>query len=317
MSDQQQHSPPSSSFTLFHGSATKDASRVFLAGSISGFLCKVLEYPLDTVKVIQQTAKPGVYSGPLDVAMRTVKDHGFLSLYKGLASPVLGSILENAFVFSAYKKCQHAIGIEENAWSSRWKYGLCGMGGGIVSSLVLTPAELIKCKLQIRSSVSAQALGSGSTATIAADGPWKLTKEILRTEGLRGMYRGHLACMSRELPGNFAWFGVYEALLRAICERFDYENRQAIPILMKSGAGSLAGMCYWAFPFPFDTAKSLLQTDARYRGMNIISVLSLVWNEQGLRGLYKGLPVTLVRAAPAHALIFFSFELVDDALKVW
>lgn len=301
------------SFGLFHGSATKDASRVFLAGSISGFLCKVLEYPLDTVKVIQQTAKPGVYSGPLDVAVRTIKEHGVLSLYKGLASPVLGSILENAFVFSAYKKCQHVIGIEENAWSSRWKYGLCGMGGGLVSSLVLTPAELIKCKLQIRNSVSAQALGS----TAAADGPWKLTKEILRTEGLRGMYRGHLACMSRELPGNFAWFGVYEALLREICERFDYENRQAIPILMKSGAGSLAGMCYWAFPFPFDTAKSLLQTDARYRGMSIVSVLSLVWSEQGLRGLYKGLPVTLFRAAPAHALIFFSFELVDEALKVW
>lgn len=62
------------------------------------------------------------------------------------------------------------------------------------------------------------------------------------------------------------------------------------------------------------TAKSLLQTDPRFRNWSLINVLKTVYSEQGVRGLYHGLTVTCFRAAPAHALIFFSFEWIDRAL---
>ena len=32
----------------------------------------------------------------------------------------------------------------------------------------------------------------------------------MRKEGIRGLYRGNGATLARELPGNAAWFGVYE-----------------------------------------------------------------------------------------------------------
>lgn len=295
------------SFGFFHGSKTKDSIRNFVAGSVSGFVCKIVEYPLDTIKVLQQTSKPGQYTGPIDVAIKTVKSNGFMSLYKGLNAPLVGSILENAFIFSAYKKCQTFIGIKENEWSPRLHYAMCGLGGGVVSSLVLTPTELIKCQIQVQQSVAGK----------KSIGPLRLMINIIKEEGIRGLFRGHLACMSRELPGNFVWFGVYESLLREICERGDYKDRASIPLLFKSLAGSFSGVCYWAAPFPFDTAKSLIQTDARFRGKGTLTVLKTVFAEQGLRGVYQGLFVTLTRAAPAHFLIFFSFEFVDEFLKVW
>jgi hypothetical protein len=47
----------------------------------------------------------------------------------------------------------------------------------------------------------------------------------------------------------------------------------------------------------------------------MVFVLKELRAKHGTSGLYKGLPVTLARAAPANALILMSFELVNDLIK--
>ena len=143
-------------------------------------------------------------------------------------------------------------------------------------------------------------------------GPVDVVVQTLKHEGLRGLYRGHTACLARELPGNFAWFGMYEACLRAVQENLGYANRAEVPLGFKAMCGSVGGVFYWAVPFPFDTVKSLMQTDTRYAGWTARRVFASVYAEEGARGLYKGLTVTCVRAAPAHAIIFLSYEGCSD-----
>ena len=41
-------------------------------------------------------------------------------------------------------------------------------------------------------------------------GPWSLTREIIRTEGIQGLFRGLNATLVREMPGYFFFFGGYE-----------------------------------------------------------------------------------------------------------
>lgn len=202
-----------------------------------------------TIKVIQQTATVGTYSGPLDVFKKTVKAHGFFSLYQGLSSPLLGAMAENAVVFTAYKRFQRMLGVEENQWASRISYAWAGMGAGFFSAAVLTPVELVKCNIQVQ-----QAAQRGGTSTTNFKGPIDVVIRTVKKEGIRGLYRGHVACLARELPGNFAWFGVYEATLREFQERFGYKDRASVPLGLKSLAGSIGGVCYWAVPFPFEYA---------------------------------------------------------------
>jgi len=197
--------------------------------------------------VIQQTAPIGVYTGPLDVARKTIRAHGFLALYQGLSSPLLGAMAENAIVFTTYKRFQRVMGVEENVWSSRMSYALAGLGAGFFSAAVLTPVELVKCNLQVQ-----QAAERGGTTTTNFKGPIDVVARTIKKEGIRGLYRGHMACLARELPGNFAWFGVYEAILREFQERFGYKDRSSVPLGLKSLAGSIGGVCYWAVPFPFE-----------------------------------------------------------------
>lgn len=83
-------------------------------------------------------------------------------------------------------------------------YAISGGFGGFAVSHVLTPVELIKCRLQVQNTPGQPQLYSG---------PWDCIKQTMKSEGLvKGLFKGHTATMLREVPGNMAWFGVYEYL---------------------------------------------------------------------------------------------------------
>lgn len=77
---------------------------------------------------------------------------------------------------------------------------LAGFFAAFFSSFTLCPTELIKCKLQAMHEMK-------QTEKIS---PFKLTGDILRTEGIRGMFRGLVPTFAREMPGYFFFFGGYE-----------------------------------------------------------------------------------------------------------
>lgn len=75
-----------------------------------------------------------------------------------------------------------------------------GFLAAFFSSFTLCPTELIKCKLQ--------ALHEMKQAERIS--PYQLTKQIIRTEGITGMFRGLTPTFFREMPGYFFFFGGYE-----------------------------------------------------------------------------------------------------------
>lgn len=75
-----------------------------------------------------------------------------------------------------------------------------GFLAAFFSSFTLCPTELIKCKLQ--------ALHEMKQAKRIS--PFQLTSQILKTEGIKGMFRGLTPTFAREMPGYFFFFGGYE-----------------------------------------------------------------------------------------------------------
>jgi len=74
-------------------------------------------------------------------------------------------------------------------------------------------------------------------------------------------------------------------------------------------SGAVAGMMYWAVPFPADVIKSRLQTmdPAEAKTManaqgttNFFSVGKYIVDKEGVRGLYRGLGITLLRAGTSN-----------------
>ena len=135
----------------------------FLAGTGGGFAGKLFDYPFDTVKVLLQTQDVKGYSGPkytgaLHCIKHTVETNGVMGLYRGLSSPLLGSMAENAVLFLSYGIFKNALGGVEAAAKgedlSLFRLSLAGAGAGAVVPCVLTPVELIKCRLQVQNSIN-------------------------------------------------------------------------------------------------------------------------------------------------------------------
>jgi hypothetical protein len=64
-----------------------------------------------------------------------------------------------------------------------------------------------------------------------------------------------------------------------------------------------------------DVVKSRMQTDSSSGARaGFLSTFRSIYSSQGIRGLYSGLGVTLIRAVPANACIFYCYEMTLRAL---
>eukprot|EP00698_Gefionella_okellyi_P025067 TRINITY_DN9060_c0_g1_i1.p1 TRINITY_DN9060_c0_g1~~TRINITY_DN9060_c0_g1_i1.p1 ORF type:complete len:312 (-),score=64.72 TRINITY_DN9060_c0_g1_i1:97-1032(-) len=283
-----------------------------IGGTVAGMACKLFEHPFDTLKVRLQTSTK--YTGPVDCLRQTVRQEGAVALFRGITAPLFGSAAENCIQFIVYEEMRRRLRSEAGAPLGIFQTGICGATAGAVMSFWLTPVELVKCRQQ---SPPADRLYRGSLDCI---------RQTFKEEGLRGFYKGHIATMPREIIGVGVFFAGYETVSRALSPA-DGEKKAWTTI----AAGSCAGIAYWTSVFPMDTVKSRLQvltTGQPPAARNTSSVSPLrssitaarfvfldIMKEGGVRGLYAGLGVTLVRAVPSNSCLFLVYEAVNSLLR--
>ena len=75
------------------------AKTVFFSSTVS-IVCLAMTHPLDTVRVRMQTQEVGQNISMLRTFGTTYRGEGVLGFYKGLASPLIGSLPYNTAVFT-------------------------------------------------------------------------------------------------------------------------------------------------------------------------------------------------------------------------
>ncbi|TVY59682.1 Mitochondrial basic amino acids transporter, partial [Lachnellula suecica] len=155
----------------------------FWAGYISGAAGILIGNPLDVLKVRLQSApspQPTSFSSPG-------------SLIRGATAPILGYGALNALLFVTYNRTTtllHPVSAPTPLWTT-W---LAGAFGGLATWAVSTPTEVVKVRAQ---------LSSSSTS-------WGIAKEIVRAEGVRGLYFGGVVTALRDSIGYGFYFWSYE-----------------------------------------------------------------------------------------------------------
>jgi hypothetical protein len=207
---------------------------------------------------------------------------------------------ENAILFFAYGNFKTLLGeVPGKKELSLFELSLAGAGAGTVVPFVLTPVELIKCRLQVQNSMSSEFR--------AYTGPIDCIRQTLKTEGLvNGLYKGHGATLLREIPGNFFWYGVYEGT--CILMTPEGGTKADVGTGTHLLGGAMAGIAYWTAFYPADTVKSAIQTNPDFAKKSFGETFMSMYRNEGYAGLYRGWGVTVLRAAPAHALIFACYE---------
>jgi ornithine carrier protein len=289
-------------------------------GSIAGILGKFVEYPFDTIKVRLQSQGTNLSAtplgGPLDAFRSAFRapDGPIRSLYRGISAPLLGAAIETSSLFFSYRVAQDLLIAatptlrQQQSLAPNSKLALsfpsllaCGAVSGAFTSLLLTPIELIKCKMQVPLT---PLMTKPPTAR-------QLISTVLRTHGVLGFWHGQLGTLIRETGGSAAWFGSYEGL-KILYVRFDRSltSIDDVKVWQQVSAGAVAGMAYNFVFYPADTIKSRMQTEDAGKGVrsSFAATGGRLWREQGIRGMYRGCGITVFRAAPSSAIIFSIYE---------
>ena len=301
-----------------------DAIKDITFGSIAGVAGKIVEYPFDTVKVRLQSQPdhlPLRYKGPLDCFRQSIQQDGFRGLYRGVSAPFAGAAAETACLFCSYRVAQDFLRLtafpstEDNTLPLGALVTAGAISGGL-TSLILTPIELVKCRMQVplQSSIDLSLNPRSAGLSTAPISPLAIIADVYRREGLAGFWRGQLGTFLRETGGTAAWFGSYEAMSlffkkRLAAQTHTPESDGHIPVHQQMAAGAIAGMSYNFIFYPADTIKSKIQTgELTHVRPTFMSVGRALWRTHGLKGLYRGCGITVMRSAPSSALIFTIVE---------
>lgn len=136
--------------------------------------------------------------------------------------------------------------------------------------------------------------------------------EIARSEGFKGFFQGLTPAIAQVVPNMGVFFSAYEILRPPLVN-------VALPFGSgDASAGIISGVLAKSSVFPLDLIRKRLQvqgpTRSRYVGGSI-PLYEGVWatgrwivNNEGWRGLYRGLGISLIKSAPASAVTMWTYE---------
>lgn len=285
-----------------HGS--QRALKDLFAGAVGGVAQVLIGQPFDIVKVRLQTTSQ--YAGALDAATKIYKSEGALAFYKGTLTPLIGigacvSVQFGGFHFArrvleANNTTKHG----DKRLSYAQYYGAGGFAG-IANTVLSSPIEHIRIRLQTQP----------HGANRLYNGPVDCVRKLSAHQGLlAGVYRGTAVTLLREGQAYGVWFTTFEYLMNTDAAR-NGVARESIPTWKIALYGGLAGEMLWISSYPFDVIKSKMQSDGFGRDQKYSSMRDCfrkVWVAEGMRGFWKGIGPTLLRAMPVSAGTFATVE---------
>ncbi|KAK7261821.1 hypothetical protein RIF29_28142 [Crotalaria pallida] len=275
--------------------------REFVAGGIGGTAGIISGYPLDTIRILQQ--QNSNTASAFNILRNVVSKDGPVALYRGMAAPLASVTFQNAMVFQIYAVLSRAFctSVSYDDPPSLKGVALGGVGTGALQSILLSPVELVKIRLQLQN--------TASQSSQSEKGPVKVAKNIWRNEGLRGIYRGFGITMLRDAPAHGLYFWTYEYTREKLhpgCRKSSEESLNTMLI-----SGGLAGVASWIFGYPLDVIKTRLQaqTPSSLKYDGIFDCLRKSVKEEGYVVLWRGLGTAVARAFVVNGAVFSAYEI--------
>eukprot|EP00002_Diphylleia_rotans_P006472 TRINITY_DN15837_c0_g1_i1.p1 TRINITY_DN15837_c0_g1~~TRINITY_DN15837_c0_g1_i1.p1 ORF type:complete len:341 (-),score=67.69 TRINITY_DN15837_c0_g1_i1:54-1076(-) len=296
----------------------------FLAlGLSANVTLDVLIYPAEVLKTrLQVDRSPLASLGTIGYARHIYAKEGIKAFYRGFWWQGLGGFPSLAIYYLSYNVMKDKLTTHLQLESDKAKsvaYMASGIMADVFAILSWVPVDVVMQRLQIQT----------PERQIYKDG-FDAIRQIVRTEGIRGLYRGTGAAMLTYAPASGVWWVAYEnaklQLAPFFAKEYDiHESSQATSdgteiikvqtmeknSMLHMSCGMAAGFLSAIVSNPFDVCKTRLQTqhasnlmDGRLGGViykNTFAALSHIVRTEGFRALFRGFWPRALFAAPASA----------------
>ena len=303
--------------TCLHSSSPADDAE---ADSAKRPLCSFVIAPLDVVKIRLQLqthclsaplshAGPDggpIYRGTISALRHIVQHEGLTGLWKGNVPAELLYVCYSAVQFTTYRQATLLLrrvagtGDDVVRLPPSAESFIAGAAGGACATAATYPLDLLRTRFAAQGSDRVYANLAGAVA------------QIRREEGLRGFFRGLGPGLAQIVPFMGMFFAAYETLRTPLGQlSLPFSTGDAV-------AGMVASVVAKTGTFPLDLVRKRIQvqgpTRGRYVHKNIpeyggmAATIRAIVRSEGFRGLYRGLTVSLIKAAPASAVTMWTYE---------
>ncbi|KAI1103320.1 mitochondrial thiamine pyrophosphate carrier 1 [Jackrogersella minutella] len=296
--------------------------QVVAAGATAGLISRFIVAPLDVVKIrlqlqshslsdplLSQADLRGspVYKGTVGTFRHIVASEGVTALWKGNVPAELLYVAYASIQFSTYRAA--TVLLRRTPGPSLPKAAesfVAGAAAGATATAATYPLDLLRTRFAAQGNDRVYASLRRALADIGRD------------EGPRGFFRGLNPALAQIVPFMGLFFAVYEGARLPL-------GRMDLPLgTGDATAGVVASVVAKTGVFPLDLVRKRIQvqgpTRSRYVHKNIpeyrgtLSTIRQVLKREGVRGLYRGLTVSLIKAAPASAVTMWTYERVLNFL---
>ena len=269
--------------------------------------------PLDVIKIrlqLQPYALSDPYSalrdapayrGTFATLRHIIQYEGLTGLWKGNVPAEIMYVCYASIQFTAYRTTTMFL---QSALPRRLPDSaetfVAGATSGAAATLVTYPLDLLRTRF------AAQGTSRIYSSLFGA------VRDIHHLEGPRGFFRGIGPTLGQIVPFMGTFFMTYEALRSRL---------SGLDLPWGSGnatAGVLGGVVAKTVVFPLDLVRKRIQVQGPTRNRYVYKdipeyastarAISTIVRAEGWRGLYKGLPISLLKAAPAGAFTVWTYE---------
>ncbi len=287
-------------------------------------ICRFCIAPLDVLKIRLQLQYhsladpltqrlPHTPAGVLVVARDIFRHEGITGFWKGNI-PAEGLYLSyGAIQFLTYRSTSQFIETlaegRDVSLPGPAKSFVAGAVAGTAATTATYPLDLLRTRFAAQGT---ERVYEGLLASI---------RDITRNEGYTGFFRGLTAGIGQIVPYMGLFFASYESLKVPLAgAHLPFGSGDAV-------AGITASVLSKCAVFPLDTVRKRLQvqgpTRSKYIGgtrmpvydRGIWATLTTIVKTEGSKGLYRGLGVSLTKAAPASAVTMWTYERALSALR--
>ncbi|KAH3679721.1 hypothetical protein WICMUC_000752 [Wickerhamomyces mucosus] len=276
---------------------------IALSGALSGFLAGIIVCPLDVAKTrLQAQNNEGIYRGIYGTLSTIKSNEGINGLYKGVIPIVLGYFPTWMIYFTVYEKFKtiypdlifNSTGIE----SEFINYSLSALTAGSVSTTLTNPIWVIKTRLMLQTDQNKR-----------YNSTFDAFKKIYKYEGIKVFYSGLLP----SLFGLFhvaIHFPVYEQFKKILNVHNNGEDQYKLLKLIISSSCSKIIASF--LTYPHEILRTRLQLK---KNQNLSTIFVEIYQNNGIRGFYKGFATNLMRTIPSSGITLISFEYLSKYLQ--
>ncbi|KAM7471846.1 hypothetical protein LguiA_010029 [Lonicera macranthoides] len=288
-----------------------DKSKFFLLGAALFSGVSATLYPAVVLKTRQQVAQSQVSC--IKTAISILRYEGFLGLYRGFGTSLMGTIPARALYMAALEVTKSSVGTATirlgfpEPTAAAMANAAAGLSASMAAQLVWTPVDVVSQRLMVQGGDRSKVPNASSCKY---HGGIDAFRKILNTDGPRGLYRGFGISILTYAPSNAVWWASYSVAQRLVwggigcychkkdgdgCEngvnafRPDSKTIMAVQGVSAAMAGGVSAL----ITMPLDTIKTRLQIlegdDNGRKGPTIGQTVRNLVKEGGWMACYRGL----------------------------